>query len=106
MVRARNAMRLAADALAPSIFNRPLKLTIAARHALSFLGSACVLTGVMMSLLLCVVGQSNTATAIEQAQVASCSGLPEGRPCQRRGEHALFAQIAFKSPADSRRALA
>lgn len=102
MVRARIATRLVADALAPPKINRPLKLTLAARHALSFLGSACVLSGVMMSLLLCVTGQSRTATAIEQPQLASCSKLPAGRPCQKRGEHPFSTQIVFNNPADSR----
>lgn len=104
MVRASIAMRLAASALAPSSKKTPRKLSHATQHALSFFGSACVLSGLLTSVLLCTPNQSHIGPVVAQPVISACIGLPAGRPCERRGEHAITAQFVSDNSAGDRRA--
>lgn len=104
MVRASIAMRLAASALAPSGKRTTRKLNHTTQHALSFFGSACVLGGLLTSVLLCTPNQGHIGPAVAQPALSACIGLPAGRPCERSGEHSKPALFAAHSSVATRRA--
>lgn len=103
MVRAFNATRLSADTLAQPRKRSTWKLTYTQQHAVSFIGSACVLGGILTSLLLCTPDPGQTSSGAVRPVLVACSGLLSGRPCQQRGEHALPIELAAFVPSDDRR---
>lgn len=101
MVRGSIAMRSAAHALAPSRNRKTQRATEATRHALSFIGSACVLNGLLASLLFCVLSNGHVEQVAEAPRPALCAGLPAGRPCEKQ---AAWPAVAKSVPAAQRRA--